>query len=133
MLPLPVSVKWDDSCQTCIHFAIQGAWVWHDFEKAIQDAHHLSDTAEHSHFYYIFDVRGTRIFPRDGLHKIRRMCPQIHEKTRMILVIGQGIFADALMQLFETASIKTGTCIKQVNSPDEAYTLIDADQVAESH
>lgn len=132
MLPLPVSVKWDDSCHNCIYFAIQGGWVWQDFETAMQEAHHLSDTAEHPYFYYIFDVRGTRIFPRDGLHKIRRMRPQIHEKTRMILVLGQGIFADALIQLLETASIKTGTRIKQVNILDEAYSLIDADKVAES-
>lgn len=123
---MPVQVGWDEHCRQCIYFTINGGWVWQDFQTAMVTVHDLSDATEQAKLDYIFDVRDTRIFPRDGLHRIRRMRLQLSQKARLMVVVGQGIFADALMQLLERMASGTEICIVHVKSLDEAYTRIEA-------
>ena len=124
---MPVIVKWDENCRRCIHFAIYGGWVREDFQLAMVRAHDLTDEAGDLELYYIFDVRDARIFPRDVLHRIRRIRPQFHEKAALMIVVGEGTFADALRQLLETSAVDSPARIEQVKTPDDAYALIEAD------
>jgi hypothetical protein len=128
---VPVTVDWDDHCSRCILFAINGGWVWDDFQAAMVAVYQLSDASEHDRVAYIFDVRDGHVFPRDVLYKIRRIRIQLHEKANLMIVVGDGTFAQALMQLLETMAIDSTTQIKQVITLEEAYALIE-DSIASS-
>lgn len=121
---MPVEVSWDDQCHQCIRVAIGGGWIWDDLYTALKLADSLSEDSEHERIDYIFDVRQGNIFPRDVLHKIRRVRLQLHQKARLIIVVGQGTFAGALIQVLESIA-SPDTRIEQVKSLDEAYELVD--------
>jgi uncharacterized membrane protein YjjP (DUF1212 family) len=82
-----------------IHFISDGKWTWQDFYDSMSQLYNMIDECDYEHVDYILDITKGDLFPQNALSQFRRVSTHTHEKSRYMIFVGVGGFANVLMKM----------------------------------
>lgn len=119
-----ITVKWDSSQQEVIRLDITGEWTWEEFYNAQDTMYSMMDVSPENWVDFILDMTRGNLMPKNILSHMRRVARSKHEKSRYMIVVGAGVFPQALFQVMEKITPKSTQAIALVKTLEEARTML---------
>ncbi|MBX3084973.1 MAG: hypothetical protein KF716_25285 [Anaerolineae bacterium] len=116
-----IAVEWTMSEANVIAMTVEGKWTWDDLSGAMNAAHDMMDATSYDAIDFLLDMRHCDILPSNILSRMKHVSQHHHPKSRDMVVVGAGRFADTLFNLMERIMPQRMQHIKLVQTLDEAH------------
>lgn len=120
---MAIEINWIDSQEQRIIIKAEGGWTWDEYHKVMADMHSMMDASPQPKIDFILDLSRSTLFPKDMLSKMKRS--ETHAKSRKMVVVGAGIFAQTLFNLMENIAREKMQRIKLCKNLEEAMAFLD--------
>ena len=121
---MPVTVAWDDEARTIIHWSYVGKWSWSETSYAFEDTIRMMNEVRHP-VSLIHDLTQSAGIPASAIHNAYRYTSSLPENWLISVVVDNGGFAEALLNIFRTLYKKMGERYKTAHTLDEARRIIE--------
>ena len=124
---MPVNAVWDDEAKTIVRLDYIGKWTWDDVYVATEAMNEMMKSVSHpvSIIHNMFDSAG---IPSGAITQARKFTEGLPENWGLSVVIGSGLFAESLVNVFGKLYRKLGEHYRTASNLEQARKLIAHEQ-----